>query len=413
MGIALLVYIFIMSGLFLRSCGRLTPFTSLQTRARRLIPLLHPDHSRAKGQSNIKDFMMGSLQPFRMRSAQNFLMAITFDRDTIRPRSSPIDDQSAFSSDKGSSTQDRLVENGVDLIEHLHFKYGSKFLRVQSSHFPTCEVYLCGTMHVSNFSTTMVEDAISSLRPRVVVIELCPDRAESLGVEENPSQSITLSEVVSEAWKTRNIVTLGTGMLMWMQGKAAQLLGNKLGGELHAAAKEAHKVGAMVVLGDRLYDVTIQRIFDKLRLFEKLKAAVFMVWEVLTMSLNGMRDYISKSDSDDAFVQDEIQRFTKYFPGLADIIINERDEYLAQSILEVARELTLQHLGGTNTPVLNRIVVVVGAGHLVGIQKCLQNGGVSPQRIRDISASSKHSCTWPPSGSFRTVDLEMVYGSTK
>jgi threonine dehydratase len=52
-----------------------------------------------------------------------------------------------------------------------------------------------------------------------------------------------------------------------MQTKAAALLGNKLGGELIAAAKEAHLLGSTVILGDRLYGVTIQRAFDKINTF--------------------------------------------------------------------------------------------------------------------------------------------------
>lgn len=405
MDIALLLKILIMSGLCVRfSRSRLSPFTLLRQRTS-LISLSH--HLTTRDHNNVNDCTMGSFMRFRMSSAKDFLMAIQIDREATPSQPSLIENQSMASIDEETVVRKRPVDDDLDAVRKLHSKYGSKFVPMRSSQFPTCEVFLCGTMHVSNFSTSMVEDAIKSLCPRVVVIELCPDRAESLGMDENPSQSITLAEVVSEAWKNRNIVTLGTGMLMWMQGKAARLLGNKLGGELHAAAKEAHKVGAMVVLGDRLYDVTIQRIFDKLGLLEKLKAAVFMVWEVLTMSLSGMRDYISKSDKDDDFVQDEIQRFTKYFPGLSDIIISERDEYLAQSILEVMRELSLQRRTKVSgTPEMNRIVVVVGAGHLHGIQKFIHNGGVSQPRIREISSSSKHSCTWPPMGSFRTVDLD-------
>jgi len=67
--------------------------------------------------------------------------------------------------------------------------------------------------------------------------------------------------------------------------KAASLLGSKLGGELVAATKQAHLNGATVVLGDRLYSVTIQRVFDKLRFFERLRVGLALLWEVLFMSM--------------------------------------------------------------------------------------------------------------------------------
>ena len=65
--------------------------------------------------------------------------------------------------------------------------------------------------------------------------------------------------------------------------KAAKLMGNKLGGELVVAAQEAHRLGSTLVLGDRLFGVTIQRAFDRLSLLEKSKLCIMMIWEVLTM----------------------------------------------------------------------------------------------------------------------------------
>ena len=65
--------------------------------------------------------------------------------------------------------------------------------------------------------------------------------------------------------------------------QAARLLGNKLGGELVVAAKEAHKLGSVLILGDRLFGVTIQRAFDRLSLYEKCKVGFMMIWEILTM----------------------------------------------------------------------------------------------------------------------------------
>lgn len=41
-----------------------------------------------------------------------------------------------------------------------------------------------------------------------------------------------------------------------------------------------------MVLGDRLYAVTVQRVFDKLRTREKLLMVLMLLWEVLTMSFS-------------------------------------------------------------------------------------------------------------------------------
>ena len=92
---------------------------------------------------------------------------------------------------------------------------------------------------------------------------------------------------------------------LWLL-QAAKLMGQKLGGELVTAAKEAHKIGSALILGDRLFEVTIQRAFDCLSLFDRCKVGVMMVWEVLTMSLFRIRDYVTKSETDESFIGDEI-----------------------------------------------------------------------------------------------------------
>ena len=41
-----------------------------------------------------------------------------------------------------------------------------------------------------------------------------------------------------------------------------------------------------MVLGDRLYAVTVQRVFDKLRTREKILMVFMLLWEVVTMSFS-------------------------------------------------------------------------------------------------------------------------------
>ena len=90
-------------------------------------------------------------------------------------------------------------------------------------------------------------------------------------------------------------------------------MGSKLGGELATAAREAHKVGSVLILGDRLFGVTIQRAFDRLTTFEKCKVVVLMIWEVLTMSLFKITDYVTKSENDENFIGDEIEQIGNPF----------------------------------------------------------------------------------------------------
>eukprot|EP01042_Synura_sphagnicola_P001114 gene1114-1254_t len=194
-----------------------------------------------------------------------------------------------------------------------------------------------------------------------------------------------------------------------MQVKAANILGSKLGREQAVAAKVGAIYGSVLVLGDRLYEVTIQRIFDKLRLFEKIKFVFVMILEIFTMSVGKLKDYVQKSEGQRGFVETEIERFGRYLPTIAQVVIHERDEYMSQTLSEIAR------IGFGPPPYKGRgrVLAVVGAGHLKGLQKRLREGGVTDSRLQDISTSSKHpqSC-WPGVGSLQVVNADSLFSKS-
>ena len=82
----------------------------------------------------------------------------------------------------------------------------------------------------------------------------------------------------------------------------------------------------------------------------------------LNPSLNSVlrvKDYVSRSEKDDNFIGDEIEQIGRHLPALADILIGERDEYIAQTLFEVVGQISsLSRVRGT------RVVAVVGAGHI-------------------------------------------------
>jgi hypothetical protein len=54
-------------------------------------------------------------------------------------------------------------------------------------------------------------------------------------------------------------------------------------------------------------------------------------------------------------------------------------------------------------------VAVLGAAHLPGVTRWLQQGGVSAARVRNISISSQHECTWPGEGMLHVVNGTALY----
>jgi pheromone shutdown protein TraB len=258
----------------------------------------------------------------------------------------------------------------------------------------------------------MVQDVIKSLRPKFVVLELCESRIDSLyelEINEQLMVNVTLLSVLKTSWEERSVKTLGTGLLCWMQIKAARAMGSKLGGELAIAAKEAAAIRSTIVLGDRLYGVTIQRVFDKLSVLEKFKMGLLLFWEVVTLSVLRLREYVKKTD-DEGFINKEIEKFAQTLPTFSRIILGERDEYMTQTLLEIARiGFPAHHSQGI--PQLHRgcIVVVCGAAHVNGIERLLASGGSSEEHIRNISSSSRHNSTWPGAGMLQVVNSEALW----
>jgi pheromone shutdown protein TraB len=61
-----------------------------------------------------------------------------------------------------------------------------------------------------------------------VVLELCEGRVETL-IEHQEPENVTLAEVIQASFQEKSMKTFGMGLLVWMQLKAAKLMGNKLG----------------------------------------------------------------------------------------------------------------------------------------------------------------------------------------
>jgi pheromone shutdown protein TraB len=108
-------------------------------------------------------------------------------------------------------------------------------------------------------------------------------------------------------------------------------------------------------------------------------------------------------------VKSEIESFAKYLPSLSEVIIRERDEYLSQTVLELVRLAYGPRYTEGHSLREGKVVVVIGAGHLVGIQEFFRRGMSSEERMRVISSSSKHNATWPGTGFLQVVDTKILF----
>ncbi|HEC57600.1 MAG TPA: TraB/GumN family protein [Candidatus Syntrophoarchaeum butanivorans] len=238
---------------------------------------------------------------------------------------------------------------------------------------PERRIRIVGTAHVSERSVREVRDAIEEVRPDVVAVELCRARYRAL---KGDVEEISIKDVI----KSGNIYLLLLHYLLaYVQRKIGQELGVEPGADMLAAIEEAERRGIPVALIDRDIGVTMQRFWGKMKLREKLK----MLFAII-ISIAGIgKDEIEIERITDAdIVSQLIKELRRFSPSAAEVLIDERDAYIANQLLRLQ----------------GNIVAVVGAGHVEGIRRYLEN----PDLIRemgDITSSPK-----------RRINLGRVFG---
>lgn len=230
----------------------------------------------------------------------------------------------------------------------------------RQAEYQPSKIVLIGTAHVSEKSVAEVKAAIRNLKPDVVAVELCRGRYDSLKGNVQETQ-VPIKEILSQGKINYYVIHW---LLAYVQKKIGDDMGVKPGAEMLSAIEEAESVGAKVALIDRDIQVTLQRFWGKMKFLEKIKMIGSLVGGLIGIG-KGTEidiDQITENDVVTALVS-ELRGFA---PTAAEVLIDERDAYLAGSILKVAA-------GGNKT-----VVVVIGAGHKPGVTKYLKNPKTIP-----------------------------------
>ncbi|KAI3429519.1 hypothetical protein D9Q98_005608 [Chlorella vulgaris] len=211
--------------------------------------------------------------------------------------------------------------------------------------------YVLGTAHVSTESCDDVVTLIRAVKPQVVLLELCAERRPVLTADKLRQPS--LSEVMTEIRTGRT--SPFQGIYSWMLAKVGSHLDVMPGEEFRVALREAHAIGAQVVLGDRLLSITLARVWAALGMWEKVKLTGSLLWTGLSLlDSEEMRLEIEKMKETDALTE-AIREFGKEFPSLILPLLTERDQYMTFMLRKLASRA-------------HTVVAVVGAGHLQGIR---------------------------------------------
>ncbi|MCF8081193.1 MAG: TraB/GumN family protein [Desulfobacterales bacterium] len=210
------------------------------------------------------------------------------------------------------------------------------------------EIVLVGTAHVSKESVERVRTVIDEDRPDTVAVELCPSRHQAIRQKENWLDT-DIVKVIRQRKATLLFMNL---LLASFQRRIAKKLNIQPGQEMIAAMDAADEIGAGVHLADRDIRITLTRTWRALTLWGKVK----LIFQLLFSF--GEVDDISEEDIERLKQEDilasVLTEVGRSLPELKTILIDERDRYLAEKI---------------RTAPGDKVVAVVGAGHLAGIRR--------------------------------------------
>ena len=230
------------------------------------------------------------------------------------------------------------------------------------------EIFLIGAAHVSMESVNLVREVIEEENPDIVAVELDKQRYDSL-----------LNERKWDETEIHNVIRTGRIYLFLLQllltnfqRRIGDELGVKPGSEMLKAIELARERGIEIALVDRDIRITLKRAFKKMSLREKFK--LFLGFLSGILEEEEINDEILERLKDKDIVTEMMEELSREMPSIKGVLIDERDRYIANRIINLEGE---------------KIVAVVGAGHVDGIKKFIEskNGKKGIDDLEEIPKS--------------------------
>ena len=234
------------------------------------------------------------------------------------------------------------------------------------------EIILVGTANISQVSKDLVHETIENESPDTVCVELDEGRLKSIQ-DPNRWKNTDLRDVI----KKKQLATLIANLVLGSyQKRMGAQTGVKPGSELKEAVDVANEKNIPIVLADRDIKITLRRTwactpwYRKFSLLGGLFASIFDKTEI-------SEEELQKIKEKDA-LNSMMQEFGNTFPEVKQVLIDERDQFLASKIKNAQ--------GG-------KVVAVIGAGHMRGIASIIEEDKELPSE-ESISIIPKGTVIW-------------------
>jgi len=213
------------------------------------------------------------------------------------------------------------------------------------------EFILVGTAHVSRRSVEEVREVILAEEPDRVCVEIDETRLNSL-IKKQSWQNLNIGQVLRER---KGFLLLANLVLSSFQRRLGLEMGVSPGEEMLTAVKICEEQGIAFSLCDRDIQVTLRRAWSLSSFWGKNKMLAAMLSSIFTREKLDAEE-IERLKAKSTF-QNMMDELASFLPSVKEVLIDERDRYLATRI---------------NNAAGNKIVAVIGAGHVEGIIESLK-----------------------------------------
>ena len=217
-------------------------------------------------------------------------------------------------------------------------------------------IILVGTAHISKESIAEVKAVIEEEQPDIVAVELDTRRYKAI-TEKDTWENTPVTSLLKSG---NAYFLLAQTFLSSIQRRLGKDYGVEPGSEMVEAINQAKSHNIPIELVDRDISITLKRAWKQMGIREKLR----LFWEFLKAIVGFDEEELDELDLEELMDQDMIsalmEEFGELAPTVRDVLITERDEYIAQKILDASKQE-------------KTVVAVIGAGHLQGIKSHLIN----------------------------------------
>lgn len=241
------------------------------------------------------------------------------------------------------------------------------------------EYVLLGTAHVSRASVEAVKALIEREPFDAIAVELCESRARGIRDPEAFAK-MDLFQVIRTGKAGMVFASLA---LSSFQQRIAEQYGIEPGAEMKAAMAAADARGLPLWLVDREIGVTLNHAYRGVRFRDRLGIIGGLIASVFS------RDDIDEAEIEKLKQGDILEgafgEFARESKPLYEALIGERDRFMAARLREES----------SMKPGAKRVLVVIGAGHLAGIERELGAQTEAPRTLIEPLGAKLPAPKWP------------------